>query len=102
MPCTPDPWLPHPRKDFLQRTCVGALIGGDGGVRQERRGWEVGGAESWPGDCWGPEGSLLLGEEGVVAAANAGLNIGACRIPGVGAGRAWGWELTASGFWLRA
>lgn len=30
-----------------------------------------------------------------------GLVIGACRILGAEAGRAWGRELTAGGFWLR-
>lgn len=33
--------------------------------------------------------------------AELGLVIGACRILGAEAGRAWGRELTAGGFWLR-
>ena len=64
---------------------------GWGGVRQERRRYEVCGAESWPEDCWGPEGSLLLGEEGVVAAANAGLSWG------WSSGPAESWELRQAG-----
>lgn len=95
MPCAPGPWLPHPRKDFLKRTCVDVLIGegagqageeGEQGRLEQKAGLRTAGDQRVASCCGGGGGCCQhRADLGLVA----------------GAGRAWGREVTAGGFWLR-